>query len=389
MHLTKEQEKMLNGEYGEVVAKSMELLVRVGEAYGAERLVSISHAHVSGISYSNIGRYGLEFILDFYKRGGKARVFTTVNPGCIDYCGLSQVVENKFLEEQSKIDMALHGMGFRPVYTCIPYYYRAPLIDEHLAWGESSAVIFANSVYGARTNREGGPVALASSITGYTYYAGLHILENRKCSLLLIIPPLPSSIPIGAVGLWIGDNIKEIPCIRIWDERDLYEYKILLSSMAASGSHGLGVIEGVTPRGTYLEELEDKVYVESKMLEPYLGEDIQRGSEILGYIGCPHLHPEELIKLLRLLRRRGKVRRGRLLATIPREYVNTFRDIVLELRARGVDIACGTCPVVSTIRRQYDIVVTNSGKAAFYLRRIHGLKVKLASLEEVVDLVAR
>lgn len=389
MYLTREQERMLSGEHGDVVAKALELIVRVGDAVGAQKLVKICHAHVSGVSYSNIGKYGLEFILDFYRRGGRARVYTTINPGCLDYCGLSRVVENRYEYEQSQIDMALGGMGLRPVHTCIPYYYRPPLVGEHLAWGESSAVIFANTIYGAMTNREGGPVALAASITGYTYYAGLHIMENRKCSVEIRFDPSVLNKPISVIGLWIGDNVRKIPCIRPHRELDLYEYKLMLASMAATGSHAMAVIKGVTPAGSYTTEIEDRIYLENSMVEDYFGEEIPRDAKILGYIGCPHLHPQELLRLYKLIRKYGYIRRGRLLLTIPREFTHRYRDIIMELKARGVDIACGTCPVVSLINGQYDVVVTNSGKAAFYLKKIHGLKTRIENMERIVRIVSR
>ncbi len=328
MHLTREQERMLNGEYGWAAAKALELIVKVGEVLGAEELVEIKHAHVSGVSYSNIGKYGLEFILDFYRRGGKARVYTTINPGCVDYSGLSSIIDNVYRDAQSAIDEALIGMGFKPVFTCIPHYYRPPSPGEHLAWGESSAVIFANSIFGAYTNREGGPVALAASITGYTYKAGLHLVENRVGRVIVEVSATAREAPIGALGLWIGENVKATPILRGLERLGLEELKSLLASMAASGSHALAIIEGVTPTETYRVEVVDKVFVERGDLEDYLGDDIAQSETVLGYIGCPHLHPQELLHILRLVRKYGRVKRGRLLVTIPPEYVEKFRPMI-------------------------------------------------------------
>ncbi|MEM1639188.1 MAG: aconitase X catalytic domain-containing protein [Desulfurococcaceae archaeon] len=387
MYLTKEQEKMLNGEYGWAVAKAMEILVKVGEAVNAPRLIEVKHAHVSGVSYTNIGKYGLDFIMDFYRKGGRARIYTTINPGCVDYSGFSSIISNKYLNEQLLIDHALIGMGFKPVFTCIPYYYRPPMPGEHLAWGESSAVIYANSISGAFTNREGGPISLAASITGYTYMAGFHLLKNRIAQVELYVSEEVLSSPIGALGLWIGDHVKKIPLIKNINRESLSRLKILLSSMAASGSHAFAVLEHITPRNTYSLEIEDKVHIEKNMIEKYIGDEISPGEKILGYIGCPHLHPFELLELVRLIRKRGSVRRGKLLLTIPPEFLSKYNYLVYELRARGVDVATGTCPVVSTFREKYDVVVTNSGKAAFYIRRIHNVKTRIAEIKEVVNYV--
>ncbi|MEM4717325.1 MAG: aconitase X catalytic domain-containing protein [Desulfurococcaceae archaeon] len=388
MYLTNEQEKMLNGEYGFIVSKALQLIVKVGEALEAERLVDISHAHISGVSYSNIGKYGLDFILNFYRKGGRAKVYTTINPGCVDYTGYSSIIDNRYFHDQLIIDQALVGMGFKPIFTCIPYYHRPPIIGEHLAWGESSAVIYANSIYGAFTNREGGPIALASSLTGYTYYAGMHLLENRVAKVEVTLDSYAMHLPKSLLGLWIGDNIKEIPYIRGMKRVDLYEIKLVLASMAAAGNHSIAIVEKYTPRGSYQLDVMDKVHVEKSDLDMYIGESIPLGGVILGYVGCPHLHPAELLRLVHLVRKYGPLRKGRLLVTIPPEYISKFRNLVFELRARNVDIAGGTCPVVSLLRDKFDLVVTNSGKAAFYLRRIHGLKTKIVSLDEVVKIVS-
>ncbi|MEM4440340.1 MAG: aconitase X catalytic domain-containing protein [Desulfurococcaceae archaeon] len=391
MHLTSEQEKMLRGEYGWAVAKAMEIIVKVGEAIGAESLVEIKHAHVSGISFSNIGKYGLEFIEAFSSTGGRARVFTTVNPGCIDYSGYSSIIDNVYEKEQYLIDKALVEMRFKPVFTCIPYYYRPPAVNEHLAWGESSAVIFANSIYGARTNREGGPLALASALTGYTYNAGLHLNENRVAKIHLKVHLEITARYYGALGLWIGENVKESPLKLSIDNMNLskiYEIKNLLASAAATGNHALIVVENLTPKGTYSEDLQDRVEVASSDVEKYLANPPKtRSGFVLGYIGCPHVHPKELLDVVRLLNKYGPVRKGKLLITVPREFANKYWYLVRKAKALGADVAAGTCPVVSKLRGIFDYVLTNSGKAYFYLRRIHGLKVGIASTEEIVKYV--
>ncbi|ACL10472.1 Putative aconitase subunit 1 [Desulfurococcus amylolyticus 1221n] len=387
MYLTPEQEAMLKGEYGWSTAKAMEIIVKVGESLGAENLVKIVHAHISGVSFSNIGEHGTRFIRDFYEKGGRARVYTTINPGCVDYSGLQSIIDNSLINAQKDIDNALVKMGFNPVFTCIPYWYRPPSPGEHLAWGESSAVIFANTFYGGYTNREGGPIALAAAITGYTYNAGLHLSENRRATVLVTTAPDIDRQVIGAVGLWIGDNIREISVIPFAKHLTFPELKILLASMAASGSHAMSVVPGLTPRGTYIEEIGEKIVVEKNDIDKYIGDEYPRGSLVLGYVGCPHTTLMELMEVARLLERYGSPRKGRLLLTIPVEYTERYRLLINRLKSKGVEIAAGTCPVVSRLRRKYDVVVTNSGKAAFYLRKIHGLKVRITGLREVIESV--
>jgi len=384
MYLTPFQERMLKGEFGWVYTKALEIIVKVGEALGSDRLVEISHAHVSGVSYSNIGEPGLDFLRDFYREMPRFRVYTTINPGCVDYGMLSEVIDNKYLGKQALIDEALVGMGAKPVFTCIPYYHRPPLPGEHLAWGESSAVIFANSYFGAMTNREGGPLALASALTGFTYYHGLHELENRIARVLIKISPLIYNKPLSLAGLWIGENVRKVPVLEI-KEKPLYEIKALLAAMAASGSHALAVLDGITPKGTYMTSIEETITLEFSDVEKYIGETPGKGETVLGYVGCPHTHPEELVTLRRLLEKYSEPKRGRLLVTMPPEIASTYSSVVRLLLSRKVDIALGTCPVVSVLRKKYDLMLTNSGKAFFYMRKIHGLKVGIASLKEIVE----
>lgn len=391
MYLTREQEEILRGKLGWAAAKALEIIVKVGEFLGADSLIEVSHAHVSGISYSNIGKHGLELLYEFFRKGGRARVFTTVNPGCLDYSGYSWVIDDVYRVEQGVIDEALVGMGFKPVYTCIPYYYRPPAPGEHLAWGESSAVVFANSIYGARTNREGGPLALASALTGYTYKAGLHLDENRVARVHVRIAPGVSSGLLGAVGLWIGEFVKKTPVLLTAPRQVLNrlgEVKNMLAATAASGNHALVAIEGLTPKGTYSSIIEERVEVSLGDVERYLANPPSPASGlVLGYLGCPHTFPEELLEVVKLLRKYGPVKRGKLLLTIPREFASKYWYLVREARSLGAEIAAGTCPVVSKLRTRFDYVLTSSGKACFYLRRVHGLRVGIASTKQVVEYV--
>lgn len=388
MYLTREQEEMLKGKYGWAAAKALEVIVKVGEALGASSLVEVKHVHVSGISYSNIGKYGAELIRVFRESGGRARVFTTVNPGCLDYSGFTSLIDNSLAEGQKLIDEAIVEMGFKPVFTCVPYYYRPPMPNEHLAWGESSAVIVANSLYGARTNREGGPLALAAALTGYTYKAGLHLSENRVAKVAVVLDPRISHEYYGAVGLWIGENLNKPPLLRNLLRVPASSLRNMLASAAASGNHALVVIDGLTPRGTYNVDLEDKVTIELSDVENYLASNDRPIGEVLGYIGCPHTLPDELLSLAKLLKKYGPVRSGKLLVTVPREFVAKYSYIVKELKALGAEVAAGTCPVVSKLRAKFDYALTNSGKAFFYLRRVHNLKTWIASVEEVIRVVS-
>ncbi|RLG91234.1 MAG: aconitase [Thermoprotei archaeon] len=387
MYLTREQEKMLNGEYGWAVAKALELIVKVGEYLGADKLVPIIHAHVSGISYKNIGEPGLLFIKELFRGDGIARVYTTINPGCVDLMGSSRIISNELLGKQILVNEYLEKMSMKPTYTCIPYLHRPPAPLERLAWGESNAVIIANSFYGAMTNREGGPIALAAALTGYIYHAGLQVMDNRVVEKEIVLDQSIGEELYGALGLWIGENITGIPLIRK-HRLSLYDAKIVLAASAASGSHGLVVLENITPQNTYrISDKVEKISVDVKDLREYRGTPPSVGEEVLFYIGCPHLHPSEFMFIYKYLEKQEHVNKYDFLLTIPRIYAEIFSREIEVLRRKGVDIAIGTCPVVSVLSKKYDKVVTNSGKAAFYFKKIHGIEPYITSLKKIVEMI--
>ena len=192
MELTKQEQAMLDGKEGYAVRKSMEILVALGEIFGAKSLIDVGSVQVAGVSYHNLGDAGLEF-LDSLAADGRVKVLTTLNPAGMDLENWKQLgISPEFAEKQNLVIDAFQRMGILISCTCTPYLIgNLPLYGEHIAWSESSAVTFANSVLGARTNREGGPSALAAAFVGKTPCYGLHLDENRvpRC-------PRPSKHPL-------------------------------------------------------------------------------------------------------------------------------------------------------------------------------------------------
>ncbi|HIJ17577.1 MAG TPA: DUF521 domain-containing protein, partial [Thermoplasmata archaeon] len=164
MHLTSKEERTLAGEEGPGRQKAMELLVAIGDIYGARRLIPITSAQVSGASFKTIGDAGIKFLEDFSKEA-KATVRASVNPLGLDMKRWrSMGIERDFRAKQARIVSAYASMKLEPLYTCTPYLSgNRPRTGQHIAWAESSATVFANSVLGALTNREGGPSALSAA----------------------------------------------------------------------------------------------------------------------------------------------------------------------------------------------------------------------------------
>src|SRR4030066_1273056 len=180
MNLTEEKERMLAGEEGYAARKSMEILTALGDIYGADKLIRVGSVQVAGVSYHNLGDAGLEFLNELAK-DGKVKVLTTLNPAGMDLENWKNLgISAEFAEKQNLVIDAFTRMGILISCTCTPYLIgNLPRYGEHIAWSESSAVTYANSIIGAMTNREGGPSALAASLMGRTPYYGMHLDHDR------------------------------------------------------------------------------------------------------------------------------------------------------------------------------------------------------------------
>ena len=258
MHLTKEEEKILDGENGEVMGRLFRLLVRLGEIYGADKMIPVGSVQVAGVSYKSIGDPGTEFLEDLGSKGAKVKVLTYLNPAGMDLENWEKFGFPKdFAKNQLRIMDAFKKMGIVVTSTCTPYLAgNLPRFREHIAWSESSAVSFSNSVIGARTNREGGPSALAAAICGITPNYGLHIWENRQPTVKVKVDAdLIYNSDFGALGYYIGKQVKnKIPYFTGIKEATTDHLKALGAAMAASGAVALYHIEDLTPEADLVEK---------------------------------------------------------------------------------------------------------------------------------------
>src|SRR5207237_8795808 len=208
----------------------------------------ITSAYVSCASYKMIGDPGLEFLEDF-ARDARVAVPTTVNPLGTDLAQWKELgIPPDFAEKQAHIARAYAMMGVRPSFTCTPYLIGVrPGLGEHVAWAESNAVCFANSVLGARTNREGGPSALAAAIVGATPEYGLHKDEGRSPTVRVNVTTKPHGLDFSLVGLVAGQQVGHgLPFFRGFrgSEEDL---KWLGAALASTGACAMFHLDDVTP----------------------------------------------------------------------------------------------------------------------------------------------
>ena len=387
MHLTREEEKMLAGEEGHATQKAMQILVAIGKIYDAERLVKVSSVQVSGVSYKNLGDAGLEF-LDELARDGRARVKTTLNPAGMSLTDWrSQGIESGFAEKQLKVIDAYKRLGVDISCTCTRYLAgNEPGFGEHVAWGESSAVAYANSVIGAMTNREGGPSALASSLTGRTPLYGLHLKENRVPTLAVQAEArlrLPEDF--SAMGYFVGKEARDgIPYFKGIEHAGLEELKTLSAALASSGGVAMFHVAGVTPESDLKLGNVESLAFTSKELAETSAQLNDEGTPDFVSVGCPHCSLKELGILAQMLSGRKVEREFWVCCSREVKRQGDEAGYSRSIEASGAKFALDTCMVVAPIEELgFRVVATNSAKACHYLRNA-GLRVRFMPLEECV-----
>ncbi len=288
MYLSREEESIYRGEQGETLRRMMEILVALGDIFEAEGLIPVKSVQIAGVSYKNIGEAGLEWISDLR---GRVVVPSILNPAGMDLCRWKEMgISEDFASRQQATIDAYQRLGVTIDCTCTPYQIYDALASrgDHLAWSESSAVSYANSVIGARTNREGGPSALAAALIGKTPRYGYHLDENRKPTHLIVVEADLMGSDYGALGFLGGKDCKgrHAP-LQASSRPSKDELKALGAAMAASGSVALYYVEDVTPAPPSRFEPEEKISFGRKdideVYERFSGED----AEIVA-IGCPH-----------------------------------------------------------------------------------------------------
>ena len=387
MQLTLEEEAMLAGEHGLGKRKAMELLVALGAIYGADRLIPITSAHLSGVSYKTIGEGGIEFLEEMAK-DSKVMVRTTLNPMGMDAERWREMgVTEHFAQRQLHIIDLYRQMGVEVNCTCTPYLLsNRPKVGDHIAWAESSALSFANSVLGARTNREGGPGALAAAIIGRTPNYGLHLDENRRPTHIIKVDEDIIKEEWSLVGHAVGRKLGAcVPFFRGLGN-DVNGFKSLAAAMAASGSVAFFMVEKVTPdQPASLEGLET-VHITRKDVEDTLKRLTSSKEPDLIAIGCPHLSETEMKQLATYLE--GKTKKSDVevwFCTSKGVYLRCPKErAVLE---RFGKVLCDTCMVVAPIEGVHKVTASNSAKACSYLPGLCSQKVLCGSQRELLELI--
>jgi len=383
MHLTKQEERMLDGEYGWANQVAMKILVRLGDLFGATRLIPIQSAHLSGVSYKHLGDAAIDFLNETANKGGRAQTLATLNPSSFDPEYLVKHYSRERFDKQGQIIQLYQKMLIKPTLTCTPYYLEKSKPGQHLAWSESSAVVYANSVLGAWTNREGAPSALAAALVGKTPNYGVHQHENRQPNVLLKLETeLQTETDYGALGIYLGKLLKDkIPTIEgLHGSTD--DLKQLGAAMASSGMTALFYTK--TPnRGEKLETMS----VEARDIEEAASTlcTTDQAPDLV-FIGCPHCSISEVKSVANALQ--GKtVRKGaELWVCTSRHVKERVKNYVEIIERAGGRVLCDTCVLVTWIKDiGVDTLMTNSAKTAFYAPTLNDADVTLAPLKKCIQ----
>jgi predicted aconitase len=406
LQLTPDERAMLAGEHGDATALCMRIVTGVARANGADRLLEIESAHADGCLYHGLA--GLEFTERLVELGGRVRVRTTLNVGSLDLLHPGLVRADTELTERGHRLMAAHvALGCEPTWSCAPYQSgHRPATGSQVAWAESNAICFVNSVLGARTDRYGDFVDLAAAVTGRVPDAGLHRDEARLATLVLDFSAVPGEV-LDADVAWpsIGALLGQVAGTRVAAltglPGDLADggstedrLKALGATAASAGGVALFHVVGVTPEapdlGTVLAPGAPTVAVDTAELRAARDRLSTTAGGRLDAVslGTPHFSVAEFAALA------AELSTGRGFAEGVGVFVSTNRAVLAEARDRGyadaVERAGGriltdTCtyvtPVLSSAVRT---VMTNSGKWAWYAPANLGIDTVLGSLAECV-----
>jgi predicted aconitase len=374
---------MLAGEYGAAARLAMRIVVRLAAIQQAPRLVDITHVHVGGSIYT--GRGSLAVIERLVELGASVRVPTTVNAISVDRVhGMEEGADAEFCANADRLATALERMGARPIFSCTPYVFPdGPRLGDDILWAESNAIVYANSVIGARTNRHGDFLDVCAAITGRVPHSGLHLRENRVGELLVRVPGVETPDPsfFTVLGYLIGKLAgTDVPVIDgIVGTPSTEALKSFCATVATAGTVGLFHMVGVTPEAPtlaaalgdrtpkrVLDVTRDDLRLVWAELSTGVGEDLQ-----LVLMGSPHATLGDFVELAALVDGKTKHPGVDVLVTTSRlvEGLARAQGLLGVIEDFGVRISTDRCLCMlneQLLPAGTEGVMTNSGKFAHY-----------------------
>lgn len=379
MELARDEEKALEGNSGEALATAYRILVAIGEATGAKKLVPVKWAHISGVNYNTIGDGGMRF-LEKFSASAKFAIKTTINPMGYDRCKPEDIPQS-FQERQENIASSYERMGAKLSFTCTPYeVFELPQKGTVVSFAESNAAVFSNSLLGLRTNKESALSALASSVTGKTPLSDLRLEEARNPKTAIESDfDFRTELDYGLLGYFAGKAVKD-SCVALnnINKLDTIQAKALCAAMGTSGSCGMFTLGG---------KAKEKISFGKKEAQAVMDELSTADDADIITLGSPQLGINEL-KLLAKLTETKKFTR-RCIVFCSRTIYNSALKIGLagKIEKSGADFRCDSCTCLTpyVTKDRYDAVITNSVKGAYYLSKSNKVKVALKDIKTIAE----
>jgi predicted aconitase len=402
LKLTGGDQAMLNGDRGPAPQLAMSIVVRMADVYGADALMDISQAHVDSTIY--LGDATLEFAERLASLGAKVAVPTSLNVSGVDECGWKDwAVLPEWAAKAARQMLAYERMGAVPTWTCAPYQtHMRPVFGQQIAWGESNAIAFANSVIGARTERYPDLLDICCAITGRVPAIGLHLTEHRAGEMLLRLSGVPPALQqddqffavLGhLVGKLAGDLIPVIDGIVVTPVED--HLKAFSAAAASSGRVALFHMVGITPEAPTLDAAFqgrasgrpiDITPVDLRAARAELTTADGRELDMV-ILGSPHFSLAEFSKLAPLVEGFRAHPRVRFLITSSRlmkEHA-AGTGVLAPIVAFGAEITLDTCILASPmLPPEIKTLMTNSAKYAYYAPSLLNTRVTFGSLADCV-----
>jgi predicted aconitase len=403
MHLNETAKRMLAGKKGRACELAMNILGELGDLYGAERMIAVSQVHIDMTLY--MVDAGVEFAERMADWGGQFAVPAQLNPASIDLIHHEKMrVPTELLENSRRLERAFLKMGAIPTWTCAPYQQGLiPSFGDQVAWGESNAVAFVNSVIGARTERYADLTDVCAAITGMVPELGLHLAENRKAEILLRIADLPAQTfndsriypLLGFIfGEMAGDRVAGIEGIPGQVTED--NLKSFSAAAASSGAVGLFHMIGVTPEAPDIKTCfrngkpQDTVVITREMIDSAETRLIQGACPMpdLITLGCPHYSVEEFIRLEKYLDSR-KIKSGiEFWAFTSRKTYDAIKkkNLLEKIERSGVKIFTDGCSLQYPKESwNFTCAMSDSVKYANYCFSQTGLNVLFSGTRDCVE----
>ncbi len=407
MQLTEEQKAMLHGEHGPGAKKAMEILAAYGNVYAAERMVPVTSVHMAG-NFPVLMDEGIEWLEELAGNGTRVRVYTTKNPEMYDFEQVDELQIPMFFQvRQNRIHEVLKSLGVTLTYSCHHYLVgNVPRFGEHIAWASSGSQVFANSVIGARSNRDGDHGALAAAIVGAVPEWGLHLDENRKGEFIVDAGRLDldryDPADYKALGWLIGKNMgARIPVfVKLPADMQIESVKGLLYTLTVTGATGLVHLVGITPEAATLEAAFAGCPPPAPEMTPtqkdvdlaYL--DISNSSEDkvdMVIFGCPQCSIQEVREIVEFIGDR-KVHPDTRLWICTSAWVKTLcrrMGIITRLEASGArvvaDIGAADGPHLYLKEQGVRVMAMNSARGSYYAHNLFGMDTWFGSTRECIE----